>query len=208
VTDRLTEASLGYYINPLVTVALGFVFLGERIRPLQCVAVGIAMIAVVYLTIEQGSLPWISMCLAGSFAMYGLLRKTMAVGSIEGLTVEMGLMYPLCIALQIWVFSTSRSTFSEANIYMIVGLLLGGLVTIIPLLLFASGARRLQLSTMGILQYIAPTGQLLLAILLFGEPFGMTQVIVFSMIWLAIALYSFDALRSSVGRTNDNQCVQ
>ena len=196
VEDRLTEASLGYYINPLVSVALGYLVLSERIRVLQIVAVGIALISVVYLTIAQGALPWISVSLAGSFAMYGLLRKIMGVGSIEGLTVEMTFTYPICLVLQWWLISNNESVIVEGNPMFVIGLLLGGFVTIVPLLLFASGARRLQLTTMGILQYIAPTGQLLLATLMFKEPFQTTQYIVFGLIWTAILLYSYDAWQS------------
>jgi chloramphenicol-sensitive protein RarD len=196
VWDRLTEASLGYYINPLVSVALGYVFLSERIRFLQVVAVGIALISVVYLTIAQGALPWISVSLAGTFAMYGLLRKIMGVGSIEGLTVEMTFTFPICLGLQWWLISNNESVIAGGNLLFTIGLLLGGFVTIVPLLLFASGARRLQLTTMGILQYIAPTGQLLLATLMFKEPFQTTQYIVFGLIWTAILLYSYDAWQS------------
>lgn len=196
VWDRLSEASLGYYINPLVSVALGFIILGERISLLQWVAVGIAGLAVTYLAVAEGSLPWISMCLAGTFAMYGLLRKMMAVESMEGLTVEMGVTFPICIAIQVWLFTSETTVLPEANGYVLTGLFLGGFITIVPLLLFASGARRLQLSTMGLLQYIAPTGQLIMATLVFGEPFGRVQVVVFSLIWTAVLLYSIDAWRS------------
>jgi len=197
VTDRLIDSSLGYYINPLVTVALGFLFLGERIRKMQIVAVVIALIGVVYLTIAQGSLPWIAMTLPATFALYGLMRKIMGVGSIEGLAVEMTFTLPVCVALQIWLFSNDSSEIVAGNWFITFGLLLGGIVTIVPLLLFASGARRLQLSTMGILQYIAPTGQLILATLIFHEDFTMQRAIVFSLIWIAVILYSFDAWRYS-----------
>ncbi|MBC8309916.1 MAG: EamA family transporter RarD [Planctomycetes bacterium] len=197
VWNRLTESSLGYYINPLFSVALGFLLLGERISRLQWIAVAIAGCAVTFLAVAQGSLPWISITLAFSFGMYGLLRKTMEVESIEGLTVEMGLTFPVCLAVQVWFVAKGESLLPEASFWIIAGLLLGGFVTIMPLLLFASGARRLQLSTMGILQYIAPTGQLLLAIIFFNEPFGAIQIIVFALIWIAIILYSYDAYRSS-----------
>ena len=196
VWDRLIEASLGYYINPLVTVALGFIFLRERIRPLQLVAVCIAAMGVMYLAISQGELPWISMALAGTFAMYGLLRKSMAVGSLEGLTVEMSITFPICLALQVWLFTSGSSAMIDGSPLLIFGLLMGGFITIVPLLLFAGGARRLQLSTMGILQYISPTGQLLMATIIFREPFQQTQIIVFAMIWIAVGLYSYDALRA------------
>jgi chloramphenicol-sensitive protein RarD len=197
VWNRLTESSLGYYINPLFSVALGFLLLGERISRLQWIAVAIAACGVGYLAVAQGSLPWISLTLAFSFGMYGLLRKTMGVESIEGLTVEMGLTFPICLAVQVWFIASDKTCIPEASGWIIFGLLLGGFVTIMPLLLFTSGARRLQLSTMGILQYIAPTGQLLLATIWFNEQFGLTQFIVFSLIWVAVILYSFDAWRSS-----------
>ncbi len=197
VTDRLLDSSLGYYINPLVTVAFGFLFLGERLRKVQMLAVCLALVGVVYLTIAQGSLPWISITLACTFAMYGLMRKIMGVGSIEGLTVEMSFALPVCIVLQVWLFSTNQSVLPEGNAFIIVGLLLGGFITIVPLLLFASGAIRVQLSTMGILQYIAPTGQFLLAVIFFNEDFNVHRAVVFTLIWLALILYSIDAYRSS-----------
>lgn len=197
VTDRLLDSSLGYYINPLVTVAFGFLFLGERLHRLQKVAVGIALVGVLFLTVAQGSLPWISITLPCTFAMYGLLRKIMGVGSIEGLTVEMMFTLPICVVLQWWLFSTESAEIVAGNWFITIGLLLGGIVTIVPLLLFASGASRLKLSTLGILQYIAPTGQLLLAIVIFKEDFTTNRAIVFGLIWLAVALYSFDAWRTS-----------
>ena len=193
----MLDSSLGYYINPLVTVAFGFLFLGERLRKLQLLAVLIALIGVAYLTYENGTLPWISVTLAATFSMYGLLRKIMGVGSIEGLAVEMTFALPICIGLQWWLLSTDKSALPEGDPYVIGGLLLGGFVTIVPLLLFASGARRLKLATLGILQYIAPSGQLLLATLVFHEEFGTTQFIVFGLIWLAVLLYSIDAWQSA-----------
>jgi chloramphenicol-sensitive protein RarD len=125
------------------------------------------------------------------------MRKIMGVGSIEGLTVEMTFVLPICIALQWWLFTTESSEIFSGNWFVTIGLLLGGLVTMMPLLLFASAARRLKLSTLGILQYISPTGQLLLATFVFKEDFGFNEVVVFSLIWIAVALYSFDTWRSS-----------
>ena len=196
VTDRLLDSSLGYYINPLVTVAFGFLFLGEKLRMMQIVAVCIAFVGVAYLTISQGSLPWIAVTLAATFSMYGLFRKIMGVGSIEGLAIEMTFVLPISVGLQFWLLSSGESVLPEGNPMIIGGLLLGGVVTIVPLLLFASGATRVQLTTMGILQYIAPTGQLLLATLIFQEHFGTPQFIVFGLIWIAVILYSVDAYRS------------
>jgi len=197
VTDRLLDSSLGYYINPLVTVSLGFFFLGERLDKLQIVAVLIALIGVVYLTISQGSLPWIAVTLACTFSMYGLMRKIMGVGSFEGLAVEMTFALPVCIVLQWWLFSTGSAEILGGDMFVTAGLLLGGFVTIVPLLLFASAATRLKLSTMGILQYIAPSGQFILAILVYQEVFGINQAVVFGLIWVAVLLYSFDSWRSS-----------
>jgi len=197
VTDRLLDSSLGYYINPLVTVSLGFFFLGERLDKLQIVAVLIALIGVVYLTISQGSLPWIAVTLACTFSMYGLMRKIMGVGSFEGLAVEMTFALPVCIVLQWWLFSTGSAEILGGDMFITAGLLLGGFVTIVPLLLFASAATRLKLSTMGILQYIAPSGQFILAILVYQEVFGINQAVVFGLIWVAVLLYSFDSWRSS-----------
>jgi chloramphenicol-sensitive protein RarD len=197
VTDRLLDSSLGYYINPLVTVSLGFFFLGERLDKLQIVAVLIALIGVVYLTISQGSLPWIAVTLACTFSMYGLMRKIMGVGSFEGLAVEMTFALPVCIVLQWWLFSTESAEILGGDMFVTAGLLLGGFVTIVPLLLFASATIRLKLSTMGILQYIAPSGQFILAILVYREDFGTNQAVVFGLIWVAVLLYSFDSWRSS-----------
>ena len=197
VTDRLLDSSLGYYINPLVTVSLGFFFLGERLDKLQIVAVLIALIGVVYLTISQGSLPWIAVTLACTFSMYGLMRKIMGVGSFEGLAVEMTFALPVCIVLQWWLFSTGSAEILGGDMFVTAGLLLGGFVTIVPLLLFASAATRLKLSTMGILQYIAPSGQFILAILVYQEVFGINQAVVFGLIWVAVLLYSFDSWRLS-----------
>ena len=197
VTDRLLDSSLGYYINPLVTVSLGFFFLGERLGKLQIVAVLIALIGVVYLTISQGSLPWIAVTLACTFSMYGLMRKILGVGSFEGLAVEMTFALPVCILLQWWLFSTESAEILGGDIFITTGLLLGGFVTIIPLLLFASATTRLKLSTIGILQYIAPSGQFILAILVYKEDFGTNQAVVFGLIWVAVLLYSFDSWRSS-----------
>jgi chloramphenicol-sensitive protein RarD len=196
VEDQLIASSLGYYINPIVTVAIGYLILGERLRKLQIVAVCIALTGIVYLTIDLGSLPWISIVLPATFSLYGLLRKVMGVGSIEGLAVEMTFALPLCLILQWWLVSSNQSAIGDGNFFILGGLLLGGLVTIVPLLLFASGARRLKLATIGILQYIAPSGQLLLATFIFHEEFGRTQAIVFGLIWLAVVLYSVDAWRS------------
>ena len=208
VTDRLLDSSLGYYITPLVTVSLGFLFLGERLRKLQIVAVFIALIGVVFLTISQGSLPWIAMSLAATFSLYGLMRKILGVGSVEGLAIEMTFALPVAVVLQWWLFSTQSAEIISGDWFITSGLLLGGIVTIIPLLLFASAATRLKLTTLGILQYISPSGQLILALFVYKESFDLHRGIVFGLIWLAVILYSFDTWRSTkMIRNNESEMV-
>ena len=196
-TDRLAEVSLGYYINPLVSVALGMFVLGERMRPAQWCAVAIAATGVIILAIRIGGVPWISLSLAGSFALYGLVRKQVNADAPTGLAIEMLLFLPFMIVLLGFVHMNEGTRFAEGPWWLAVMLLLGGPVTIIPLLLFTGCARRLRLATVGLLQYIAPSGQLLLAVLVFGEPFGSERIIAFSLIWIAVLIYSTDTLRSA-----------
>ena len=196
-TDRLAEVSLGYYINPLVSVALGMLVLGERMRPAQWCAVAIAATGVIILAIRIGGVPWISLSLAGSFALYGLVRKQVNAAAPTGLTVEMALFLPFMIALLGFVHFDEGTRFAEGPWWLALMLLLGGPVTIVPLLLFTGCARRLRLATVGLLQYIAPSGQLLLAVLVFEEPFGSERMIAFALIWIAVVIYSTDTLRST-----------
>ena len=196
-TNRLTEASFGYYINPLVSVALGMFFLGERLRPLQWSAIIIAVVAVGILALRTGGLPWISLVLAGSFAFYGLLRKQVTADAPTGLFVEMLLLFPFMLVLLLIVHGDEGTAIAEGPGWLVIMLLLGGPVTIIPLLLFTGCARRLKLATVGLLQYIAPSGQLLLGVLAFDEDFGLDQAIAFGMIWIAVIIYSADTWRRS-----------
>ncbi|MBG79794.1 MAG: protein RarD [Phycisphaerae bacterium] len=193
--NRLTEASLGYYINPLVSVALGMFFLGERMRPLQWVAIAIAGISVTLLAVMIGGVPWISLSLAGSFALYGLLRKQVKADAATGLTVEMLLLFPFMIAVLIFVGVGEGVMIAEGPAWMVIMLLLGGPVTIVPLLLFTGCARRLQLSTVGLMQYIAPTGQFLVGVVAYGEEFGSERILAFCLIWVAVIIYSLDTWR-------------
>jgi chloramphenicol-sensitive protein RarD len=192
---NLSHASLGYYINPLVSVALGFLFLKERLRAAQWAAVGIACVAVAVLAWAEGSLPYISILLPVSFGLYGLLRKQASVGPTVGLTFEMLMLLPLCIALVVWLHNTDRGVFLEGPAWVSGLMLLGGVVTIVPLLCFTAAARLLPLSTVGLLQYLAPTGQLLLAFAFFGETFVPEKWVAFGLIWAAIAVFTTDALR-------------
>ena len=195
--DLVVEASLGYYINPLVNVMLGFVFLHERLRRAQWIAVALAVLAVIVLTVNVGKIPVISLVLAFSFGLYGLLRKTMRVDGLVGLTVETTLLLPIAVGYLIWLGAAQRLVFAGGGWDTQFLLVAAGAVTALPLLWFANAARRLDLATVGLLQYIAPSLQFLSAVLVFGEPFGMVRFFSFVLIWAALALYTFDSLRSA-----------
>ncbi len=189
-TGRLVEASLGYFINPLFSVLLGFVFLRERLTRLQTAAVGLAVVSIVWLTVDFGELPWISLLLAVSFGFYGLLRKGVRASGIQGLTAETLMLAPVALGWMAWRRSRGELVFLESSGGLDLLLLAAGPITALPLIWFAEGARRLRLATVGILQYLAPTGQLLLAVLAFGEPFTRTHAFSFGLIWVALILYS------------------
>ena len=191
--DRVLQASLAYYINPLVNVLLGTLFLKERMRRAQVFAFVLAATGVLYLTLYYGSFPWISLAMAFSFGFYGLIRKMVPVGSLTGLFVETLLLF---VPASVWIIHLDRSgtgTFLHSS--GILDLILIGtvLVTALPLLLFTQGTRSLNLSTMGFLQYIAPTCMFLLGVLAFKEPFAKAQIISFILIWTALVVYSLDS---------------
>jgi len=192
--DRLLQASLGYYINPLVNVVLGMVFLRERLRPPQILAVLLATAGVLYLTIHYGVFPWIAITLALTFGFYGLIRKVAPVGSLVGLTVEtMLLSFPALIYL-VYLGTNGMGSIFRVSFEMDLLLMGSSLVTAVPLLFFTLGARRILLSTIGLLQYIAPSGMFLLAVFVFDEPFSMAQVWTFVFIWIALIIYSTDSI--------------
>jgi len=193
--DRILESSLGYYINPLISVLLGVVLLRERLEPLMKAAALLAAAGVVWLAIGLGQLPWISLVLAFSFGLYGLLRKIAPVGALIGLTVETLLLAPLAAGYLVWAEARGRATFLSGRWGIDVLLLLAGPVTAIPLLCFAAAARRLPLSTIGFMQYISPTLQFLLAVTVYGEPFDRARAGAFACIWAAVALFAFDSVR-------------
>lgn len=197
---RVVEASLGYFINPLVSVFLGFVFLKERLRRVQWIAVGLAAAAVVLLSVRMGSLPVISLVLAFSFGLYGLLRKTMRVDALVGLAVETALLLPVALAYLAWLERGGTLVFGHAPWSTELLLMASGMVTALPLLWFANAARRLHLSTVGLLQYIAPSLQFASAVLVFGEPFGAVRLLSFALIWAALALYTADSIRRARDR--------
>ena len=192
-TGHLLQASLGYYINPLVNVLLGTVFLQERLRRPQTLAVILATAGVLYLTFYFGQFPWIALFLAFSFGLYGLIRKVANVGSLVGLTVETLILTIPALAGLFYLDFKDTGVFLNQGISIDLLLMASSIVTAVPLLLFNLGTRRLQLSSVGILQYIAPSCMFLMAVFLFGEPFYKAQGICFLMIWTALAIYSTDS---------------
>lgn len=196
VNDRILEASLGYYINPLMYVAAGVFILGERLRLAQIIAVCLATIGVLVLTFGAGVFPWVSLTLAVLFTLYGYIRKTTPVGAMPGLFVETTLLSPLALIYLLWLMNSGGAVFLQSSITMDTLLVLAGPVTVVPLVLFALSARRLRLSTLGFLQYIGPTLQFVLG-LYYGEPFTWAHGACFGLIWTALAVFSFDAARAS-----------
>ena len=194
-TGHVVDASLGYFINPLVNVLLGVVVLRERLRRMQWLAVALAACGVAWLTWQAGQLPWIALTLAGSFGLYGLIRKTASLGALEGLALENLLLAPIVLPLLAWWTLRHHGALLQGDLPTIGWLLLGGPLTAAPLLLFAAGARRLPLATLGMIQYLAPTLQLLLGVWMFHEPFDGRRLLGFVFIWSALALVSADALR-------------
>jgi chloramphenicol-sensitive protein RarD len=197
-SGHIVDASLGYFINPLLNVVIGALFLHERLRPAHWVAVLLAALAVAWLTWSAGRLPWIGLTLAISFSIYGLLRKHAPLGAIDGLAVETALLAPLAIAYLAWLTVHDESALvaalSDGRTSLVVWLLLAGPITAVPLLFFAAGARRIPFATLGILQYVGPSLQLLIGVQLYGEPFDADRLIAYGAIWVALAIFSIDAL--------------
>jgi chloramphenicol-sensitive protein RarD len=191
---HVVEASLGYFINPLVNVMLGFVFLRERLRPVQWLAIGLAAAGVLWLTVTAGRLPWIALMLAVSFGVYGLMRKTAHLGALEGLSLETLILSPFAAVALLWWTSQGTSAFATGDAARIGWLLLAGPLTAVPLLLFAAGARRITLTTLGLVQYLSPSIQFLLGVWLYHEPLAGARLAGFVLIWSALAVYSAESL--------------
>lgn len=196
--DHIVDASLGYFITPLVNVLLGYAFLHERMRPIQWWAVGLAASGVVWLTVQTGHPPWIGLSLAATFGAYGLLRKTAALGALEGLSLETFLLFPFALAYLTYLALNGHSTFLHSTTSTQLLLLAAGPITAIPLLLFAAGARRIPLATLGLLQYISPSIQLLLGVWLYHEAFSAGRLIGFATIWAGLIVYSAEGLRNAM----------
>lgn len=192
--SMILQASLGYFINPLVNVVLGMVFLGERLRTVQRVAVGLAVIGIGVMASGASSGLWISLCLAGSFGTYGLLRKTAKVESLPGATTEALYLVPFCLAYIFHTESAGQGHFLSVDTKTTVLFMTAGIVTAAPLLWFAGAARRIPLSTLGFIQYLAPTGQFLLAVFVYDEAVDGTRLTAFCFIWLALALLVGESL--------------
>ena len=192
---HVIDASLGYFINPLFNVMLGYLVLKERLRPVQWAAISLAALGVAWLTWQAGNMPWIALLLAASFGSYGLLRKTASLGALEGLSFETMILFPFALAYVAWLSYNGANSFvntaSDTTRWLLIA---AGPITAIPLLLFASGARKIPLSVLGLLQYIGPTMQMTLGIYFFHEVFTQERLVGFILIWSALALYAAEGL--------------
>lgn len=192
INGHLLDASLGYYINPLVSVALGMIVLGERLRRLQWIAIALATVGVVQLAWRVGHVPWVSLVLAGAFGLYGLVRKTARVAAMVGSTIEMMIMAPVAA---VYLGSLGGGVAAHTDGVTLALLVGTGVITAVPLVLFTSAARALPLSTIGFLQYLTPTGQLLIAVLVYGEPLAHDKLLAFVWIWVGLVVFSIDLAR-------------
>ena len=195
--QRVLDASLGYFILPLVNVTFAYAFLGERPRRGQWMAVGMAALGVVWLTIQSGRLPWVALVLALTFGFYGLLRKVAVLGALEGLTLETLVLAPIAAAYLAYGLWHGDSVLLQGPTATLAWLAVGGPLTAIPLLLFAAGARRIPMTTLGILQYASPSILFLLSVLVFKEPLQVPRLIGFALIWGALVVYSLEGLFNS-----------
>jgi chloramphenicol-sensitive protein RarD len=191
---RVVDASLGYFITPLVSVVLGVALFAETLRLAQRLAIGIAAAGVVWLTLQFGKLPWVGLILALTFGTYGALRKKGVLGALDGLLLEQVLMLPLAVAYLSWLGTRGHNAFQSAGLAQSLLLSLSGPLSSVPLLLFAAGARRIPLSLVGLLQYISPTIQLMLGVWVWHEPFNSIKAVGYALIWLGLLLYSIEGV--------------
>ena len=199
-TDHVADAALGYFMNPLVNVVLGVLFLGERLRFLQWSAVSIVTVGVIYLTVQLGHPPLISLTLAFSFGFYGLIKKRVSVGPLISLTAETAVLFPVALGYLVYLHNHGRSTFVDHGADHTLLLMSAGIVTAVPLLLFGRGAKEVTLSMLGMMQYLTPTLQMLWAVFVNQEQLASYQWIGFIIIWVAVALFIIDGLTNDVRR--------
>ena len=193
-TDRIVEASLGYFINPLLSVVLGMIFFGETLRKKQVAAILVAVAGVLYLTWDYGRVPWLALSLAGSFGIYGVLKKQSPLNSIRGLTFEMTFLIVPALGYLLYLNMQGRGAFPSTSLSTNLFLIGAGVMTAVPLLCFAYGAQSVELKTMGLLQYFAPSLQFLIGIFLYGEEFSLSRLVGFALIWAALILYSAETI--------------
>ncbi len=194
-SNRIVETSLGYFINPLVSVALGVLVLRERMARSQWIAIALAVCGVSFLLITQTQLPWIALCLACSFGLYGLLKKQLSVPALQGLSVETAFMMPPALAYLLWLSLHQGMAFGSQALASI-ELAGAGIITAVPLLLFAAAAKRIPLSLLGLLQYLAPSMQFCIGVFIYGESFPTTRLVGFSFIWLGLLVLTLPLLRT------------
>jgi chloramphenicol-sensitive protein RarD len=199
-SERVVETSLGYFINPLVTVVLAIVFLHERLRRRQGVALAVAALGVLVLTVDYGRVPWIALTLACSFGLYGLVKNRAGVDGTQSLAVETAVIVIPAAAWLVWLGGTGRGTFTSEGAGHLALLVGGGVVTALPLMLFGAAAVRIRLSTLGLLQYLTPTIQFLIGVLLYGEPMPLSRLAGFTLVWIALVVFMLDALGASRAR--------
>ncbi|WP_415911323.1 EamA family transporter RarD [Neptuniibacter sp. QD37_11] len=192
--QRIVETTLGYFINPLINIVFGFFIFSERLRFLQMIAVAIAAVAVLYQIILIGELPWVALTLATSFSIYSVLRKKIPIDSITGLLVETLWLFPMALVYMLWLSSQSNFVLLNGSKDIQILLLAAGLVTSLPLIAFAAGARRLSLTMVGLLQYIGPSIAFLIAVFYYNEPMDQNRLITFVMIWIALAIFSVEGV--------------
>jgi chloramphenicol-sensitive protein RarD len=206
-SDHVVETSLGYFMNPLVTVLLGVFVLGERLRAAQWAAIGVGAVAVAVLTVAYGRVPYIALTLAVSFGLYGLIKKRLSVPAADGLLLESGALAVPALAFLITLGARGHATFGASQPGHVALLVLGGAVTAVPLLLFAGAANRIPLSAIGLLQYLAPVLQLSIGVFIFNEPMPPARLAGFALVWLALAVFTWDGVRHRHNRTRPSAAV-
>ena len=192
--ERIFETSLGYYINPLIYVAVGVLFFGERLRRLQGVAVGLAAVGVLILTLSGGAFPWVALVLGTSFTLYGVIRKQVVIGAMPGLFIETLMLFPFALFWISWLVAQGGAAITAGDSSLSLLLILGGPMTVLPLMFFALAARRLPLTIIGFMQFLAPSVQFMIGVY-YGEPLTVPHIVCFSCIWAAVIAFSYDALR-------------